>query len=213
MSHKGIYQRQNSPPHWDFADSVQAITFRLADSLPKEVIESWKKELEAVLSNPDSTISLKAQIDLHRRIALYEDAGHGSCLLANPEVAKIIQASFISNHGVTYKLIEWTIMPNHIHILIRLLNETPLGSIIQKWKGGSSIQINNLLQRTGPLWAADYHDRYIRDHDHLQNAIAYIRNNPVKARLCEKPTDWPHSSAGQNWSPDFSPALPTPRPD
>ena len=25
--------------------------------------------------------------------------------------------------------------------------------------------------------------------------VAYIENNPVKARLCEKPEDWPFSSA------------------
>jgi REP element-mobilizing transposase RayT len=212
MSHRGIHDR-GFLPHWDFADSVQAITFRQADSLPAKVIESWRKELQALLQNPNSAIAKKAQADLHRRIAQYEDAGHGSCLLANPEVAQIIQTSFTSNHGSAYKLIEWTIMPNHIHILIRLLDDTPLGSIIQKWKGSTSFQINNLLQRTGSLWAPDYHDRYIRDHDHLQNAIAYIHNNPVRAGLCGNSTDWPHSSAGQNWTTDFSPTPPTPRSD
>ncbi len=104
-------------------------------------------------------------------------------------------------------------MPNHVHVLICLLDDAVLGKIIQKWKGGTSMRINNLVQRTGPLWAKNYHDRYIRDLAHLQNAIAYIRNNPVKAHLCEKPADWQNSSAGQNWSPDLSLDLPTPRPD
>ncbi len=111
MPHKGIYKRQNSPPHWDFDKSVQAITFRLGDSLPATVIESWKRELEHPLQDPDTKVSQKAQADLHRLISQYEDAGHGSCLLANSHVAQIMQAAFISDHGITYKLIEWTSCP------------------------------------------------------------------------------------------------------
>lgn len=41
----------------------------------------------------------------------------------------------------------------------------------------------------------DYFDRYIRDHKHFMNAIAYIENNPVKAGLCDQAGDWMFSSA------------------
>ena len=47
----------------------------------------------------------------------------------------------------------------------------------------------------GALWFREYHDRYIRDDDHYQNAKAYIRMNPVKAGLCKDPSDWEFSSA------------------
>lgn len=45
---KGIYNR-GFLPHWDFDGSLQAITFRLADSVPKQVIEKWDLELSSVL--------------------------------------------------------------------------------------------------------------------------------------------------------------------
>lgn len=71
-----------------------------------------------------------------------------------------------------------------------------LGELVKSWKIYSTRKINEMLGRKGGLWALDYHDRYIRDADHLANARNYIRNNPVKAGLCNKPEDWQWSSAG-----------------
>ena len=62
------------------------------------------------------------------------------------------------------------------------------------------MEINRLVGREGPLWTRDYHDRLIRDEDHFWNARSYIRQNPVKAKLCAKPEDWQFSSAGVEWN-------------
>ena len=86
-------------------------------------------------------------------------------------------------------------MPNHVHVLIKLLPDCSLSGIVQKWKGGSAMEINSMLKRNGTLWAVDYYDRTIRDEDHYYKCRSYIRNNPVKANLCEKPEDWEFSSA------------------
>ena len=96
-------------------------------------------------------------------------------------------------------------MPNHVHVLIRLLDGKPLGELVKKWKASSAIQINRMENRTGSLWAPDYHDRFIRDFDHYYNSIAYIRNNPVKAGFCHSPADYPWSGIGQNWTAEFIP--------
>ncbi|MCU0750025.1 MAG: transposase [Akkermansiaceae bacterium] len=202
--HKGIHSR-GYLPHWDFAGSVQAITFRLGDSLPADVIHEWRKELNADLKSADSKVSLAAQMEIHKRIARFEDAGKGQCVLARADCAEIVQAAILQGHGAEYKLIDWVIMPNHVHVLVRLLNDTPLGDIVKRWKASSAVAINRLLGKNGSLWMCDYHDRLIRDMDHLENARAYIRKNPVKAGLCDKPEDWFYSSAGQNWSAEFIP--------
>jgi putative transposase len=46
-----------------------------------------------------------------------------------------------------------------------------------------------------PIWHREYWDRYIRDQAHLDQAIAYIHQNPVKAGLAITPEIWPWSSA------------------
>jgi putative transposase len=164
-----------------------------------KVIRQWKRELSEM---PDEKQRRK---QLHRQIAHYEDTGHGDAVLINPACASLFQNILTEGHGDCYKLIAWVIMPNHVHVMIRLRDAQSLTLIVQRWKGASARQINRHLQREGRLWAPDYHDRYIRDMDHYYESLAYIHNNPVKAGLCEKPEDWPFSSAGVSWSADFSP--------
>jgi REP element-mobilizing transposase RayT len=195
---RGIHSR-GYLPHWDFEKSVQAITFRLADSVPSKVIKAWKLELATI---PDDKQRSK---QLHRLIAEYEDTGHGDAILANVACASIVQKHLTQDHGVSYKLIAWVIMPNHIHVMIRLFDGHSLTPVVQRWKGASAVHINRHLNRSGKLWESDYYDRFIRDMDHYHDSIAYISNNPVKAGLCEKPEDWRFSSAGISWSADFSP--------
>ena len=172
---------------------MQAITFRLADSVPAEVIKGWAKELSSI-SDEESR-----EKELRKLISKYEDAGHGEAVLRNPDCAGIIQAKLIEGHSIRYKLIEWCIMPNHVHVLVKLADKQSLSEVIRIWKGSSSIEINRLLNRSGPLWQLEYYDRLVRDMDHLHICIAYIRNNPVKAKLCHKPEEWTFSSAGMNW--------------
>lgn len=198
IMHKGVHDR-GYLPHWDFEDSVQAITFRLGDALPKQVVEKWKRELAISSENPDGDVYRKSRIELNRRVARYEDAGHGSCLLGKHGCAQIVQDMLLAGHGETHHLIDWNIMPNHVHVLIHMIGDAPLGKIVKRWKALSAIRINRLLGRTGSLWLEDYHDRLIRDLDHFQNAVAYIRNNPVKAGLCDTPSEWSFSGAGFGW--------------
>ncbi|GAA5484202.1 REP-associated tyrosine transposase [Haloferula sargassicola] len=193
MTHRGTYDR-GFLPHRDYFNSLLALTFRLDDSLPRQVIQKWQIELA---SDPE-----RADDDLHRRIAQYEDAGHGSCLLGEPEHAAIVQATLIAGHPDRYRLLDWCIMPNHVHAMIRLTSGFSLAQILQLWKGGSALQINRLTGRTGRLWGREYFDRLIRDEQHYFRAKRYIRRNPVKAGLCREPEDWPFSSAGIAWDPD-----------
>jgi REP element-mobilizing transposase RayT len=186
--HKGWHSR-GYLPHFDIGEIQQAITFRLADALPREVIIRWQQELESTDSEP-------AQEQLRIRIARYEDAGHGSCLLRDPAHAELVQNTLLHFDDQRYRLLEWCVMPNHVHVLIHCIKGTRIGELVKSWKIHTTRGINQMLGRQGSLWAPDYHDRYIRDLDHFNNAKAYIRNNPVKAGLCASPEDWPWSSGG-----------------
>ncbi|RYD33447.1 MAG: transposase [Verrucomicrobiaceae bacterium] len=186
--HRGWHSR-GYLPHLDVANELQAVTFRLADALPRKVVERWKQEL---LQQPGTADQL-----LREKIARYEDAGYGSCVLKNSEVAGIVEDALLCFDAERYQMLEWVIMPNHVHILIHCLPGFPLGDTIRSWKTYTARKINSLMGRNGKFWSSDYHDRYIRDLDHLANVRAYIRNNPVKAGLCKTASDWPWSSAAR----------------
>jgi putative transposase len=43
-------------PHFDGGEIAQTVTFRLADSLPRTVLERWKSEVAADSLNTDSVL-------------------------------------------------------------------------------------------------------------------------------------------------------------
>ena len=148
MQEKGWHSR-GYLPHFDGKRVFQALTFRLHDSLPKKVIEQWKNELSQLTEKA-------ARIQLQQKISHYEDAGHGSCLLKNPKFAELVQNALLHFDGERYRLLEWVIMPNHLHALIETKDE-PLPKIIKSWKSHTARQINLAHGKEGSIWARDYH--------------------------------------------------------
>ncbi len=175
-------------PHLEMSSRVTGITFRLADSLPKRVIEKLKQFYENTRDSKDAP-------DLARNIAAYEDAGMGRCWLNIPECAEVVADALRYFNGERYDLIEWCVMPNHVHVMIRLRSEHSFEEVVRSWKNFTARKINQLVGRSGRLWAADYFDRLIRDEEHLVRARRYVRMNPVKAGLCHTPEEWRWSSA------------------
>jgi REP element-mobilizing transposase RayT len=86
-------------------------------------------------------------------------------------------------------------MPNHVHGLVETSTAYPLADVVHGWKSFTANGANRRLGRTGPFWQREYHDRYIRDSEHLRQAVEYIEQNPVKAGLVIQAGDWLFSSA------------------
>jgi REP element-mobilizing transposase RayT len=175
-------------PHFDGAEISQFITFRLADSLPQELIERSRAEL-----NQEPGVNLDAS--LRRRIELYLDQDAGNCHLKNPEVAGLVQSSLLFFDGTRYKLSAWVVMPNHVHTLLTPAHGHELSRILQSLKSYTANEANKILGRSCKFWQQESFDRYIRDSEHFASAVRYIENNPVRARLSKRAEDWPYSSA------------------
>lgn len=185
--HLGWYSRDYLP-HFDRPGLVQGITFRLADSMPAEVVADWRDELAHLAEG-------ERKSEFQRRFADYLDAGHGECLLRDERIAQVVEDALLHFDGERYQLLAWVVMPNHVHSLAEMREGWPLADVVQSWKGFTAHEANRVLGRNGEFWQREYHDRYIRDGEHLEFARNYIEQNPVKARLCEKAEDWQWSSA------------------
>ena len=61
-------------------------------------------------------------------------------------------------------------------------------------KGGFS----NRLHATYPVWQRGFTDHRIRDRRDFLAHRDYIHQNPVRARLCASPENYPYSSAHRN---------------
>ena len=168
---------------------IQHIIFHLADSLPHKAIRSMENELRFIDDQKKSTERMN-------RIQHLLDSGLGSCVFRHASCAKIMEETLQFHDGERYRLLSWVVMPNHVHALIEQNPGSSLSAIVQSWKRHTARQINLLSGKTGEtLWHRDYWDRYIRDEAHLTAVRKYIENNPVSARLAERPEDWPWGSA------------------
>ncbi len=180
-SHKGWHSR-GYLPHFDSPETVQFVTFRTVDSLPREIYRS----LAAEAQNPG----------VLRKIAeSYLDEGRGQCWLGRPEIAETVEHALLHFDGERYRLHAWVIMPNHVHAIVEPIGGDRLGDIVGSWKSFTAKQANAQLARTGPFWAPEYFDRFIRDDAHLGTAVSYVEDNPVNAGLVASAQDWAWSSA------------------
>ena len=122
--HKGWYIRRVLP-HLDAPETTQAITFRLADALPRTVALARKDEQDATY---------------RARIAEALDAGQGECLLRDPAIASIVEGVLLHADGSRYELFAWVIMPNHVHVLVRQPEGGRLPDIVHAWKSWTAKQ-------------------------------------------------------------------------
>lgn len=174
-------------PHFDGGQIAQFITWRLADAVPRGLLRRWTEELS--VRPPEIR-----RAELFRQVEAALDLGHGSRLLAEPANAGIIRDELLRGDGTLYELHAWVVMPTHVHCLITPLPDVELSEIVRQWKGRSSFQIGQLRTKSGPVWAPDYFDRFIRNEDHFARTVYYIVTNPVKAGLCESAEEWRMSS-------------------
>ncbi len=89
-----------------------------------------------------------------------------------------------------YKLHAFVVMPDHVHLLLTP-TEITLERTLQLIKGGFSRRLSSKL----PVWQRGFTDKRIRDRDDFLTHREYIHHNPVRARLCHLPEDYPFSSA------------------
>jgi putative transposase len=165
-------------PHFDSPETVQFVTFRLADSLPKAVAEALRHREDEV-----------------PRIDRDLDVGLGACWLRRPEIAAIVEDALLHFDGERYRMLAWCLMPNHVHVVIEMIDGHALSDVVRSWKSFTARRINAKLGLTGQFWHADYFDRFMRNDRHLEQTIEYVEQSPVKARLVDDAMQWAWSSA------------------
>lgn len=135
--HKGWYQGKYLP-HFDAGNIYQFITYRLADSIPKEKLKILKKEIERLPTN-------KREHERRKQIEAWLDAGFGKCILNKPECAQIVIENWKHFDKIRYNLIAWVVMPNHVHVLIFVYHGWPMYKIVNSWTGYTGRQINKII--------------------------------------------------------------------
>jgi REP element-mobilizing transposase RayT len=116
--------------------------------------------------------------------------------LVLPEAARdLVLNHCLRERRVRVDLFAVVVMPDHVHLLRRALRDEdgwtfPLVEIMQNLKGATAHSINKLLHRSGPVWEEESFDHVLRSDESLKQKCEYIRQNPVRAGLVQKPEEY-----------------------
>ena len=179
-------------PHSEI-NAYYFITYRLADSLPREVVAGLRADyLAAKRSNPKLTLAEQTLLSgwFAQRLDELLDEGRGACDLKIREIAEVVIQTWNDFEGSRYELRAWCVMPNHVHVVARVFDGHCLASILHSWKSDTSKKANAFLGREGPFWWRESFDHCIRNEDELARTIQYVLGNPANAGLKDYPYIW-----------------------
>ena len=83
----------------------------------------------------------------------------------------------------------FVIMPDHIHLFIRLSEEQKLGATIGYLKKALSAELSK-QGHPSPHWQPGFFDRLMRSANDYSFKWDYVKDNPVRAGLVNEPRDW-----------------------
>jgi len=151
----GLHHRDHLP-HLKREGASYFITFRLAGTLPREVLLQFKRERDIIIKQAVAAkrpLTWAEQEELFRwystRVDRYLDAGHGDCWMRQPKIAGLVADALSFHVNERFDLLAWVVMPNHVHAVLRPLPDWTLSQILKSWKGFSGRKANLHLKRVG----------------------------------------------------------------
>ena len=192
-------------PHYQPAEATFFVTFRLAGSIPKDVIRRLRENHQllekGILQQHDLSEKEKRELQYAGQKRLFADVD--AFLDTNPNEPYWCREKAVAEIGVEaihyrdtkqYDLHAYTIMPNHVHMMMTLLPGAPvLFKVMQHLKRISAKSSNKFLNRTGSeFWENESYDHVVRDKNEFYRILNYILRNPVKAGFVKEWQDWPY---------------------
>ena len=84
------------------------------------------------------------------------------------------------------------LMTNHYHFVVLAFRDR-LSAALHRLNGGYAQAFNERYGRKGHLFGDRYWSGVAETDDEVARTCRYVIANPVRARLCERPEEWPWS--------------------
>ncbi len=93
-----------------------------------------------------------------------------------------------------FKLYAFCLMPNHFHLLIEQVVETPISNLMSKLCTSYSKYLNKKYKRVGHVFQDKFKAVLVENNPQLMWTSAYIHMNPVKDKIAKHPSEYLWSS-------------------
>jgi putative transposase len=120
-----------------------------------------------------------------------------SPVLANRENHAVLREEFETapkRYGWTVG--RYVVMPDHLHFFCGqggAVEPTNLPRFVGGFKQWTAKRILRATGLNAPFWQREYFDHLLRSAESYERKWRYVMENPVRARLVEKSTDWPYA--------------------
>jgi putative transposase len=120
--------------------------------------------------------------------------------------------SYLEKYSAEKKVVilAYCLMSNHVHLLVRPLEENALSKMMQGVTLCYTQYFNKKNKRTGRLWECRYHSTVIEEEAYLWGVSKYIESNPVRAKIVREPEAYRYSSARVHLLGESNPLLKEP---
>lgn len=191
-------RRGGDLPHWNVEQGLYFTTFGLRDAIPARIMQPLEKRRDRLLYDATRQaraeerlrLEFEAKRDFQVAVERALDRNYGSCVLGEPAAADIVVGALKFFDGVRYDLLDWSVMPTHVHNVFRLGAGITLDELMHTWKRYMAREINKLKRWKGKLWQREYFDVTVRDRRHLDACLQYVLDNPRKAGTSAEWTGW-----------------------
>lgn len=103
---------------------------------------------------------------------------------------EVLRSCVLANE---FKLHDFVIMPDHLHLLMTVRNGVSIEKAMQLIKGRFSYRVKKEENQLGEVWQKGFSEVRVYRKEAFEQFRAYIANNPVKAGLAEQPHAYPYS--------------------
>jgi REP element-mobilizing transposase RayT len=183
-------------PHWEVAEGRYFVTLHLAGAIPQEgqdrIHQLAQEYDELAADDPDTRAQLQRHI--YAEMESWLDRSEHVSHLQQPDVAHMLMESIAFRHGRVWNVLEYVVMPNHLHLFFEM-RDVGLKKSLEQFKRWTGHQAAKLLKfKDQRFWQDEWFDHWSRSDEEDEKIIEYIRQNPVKAGLIGNHLDWPHGS-------------------
>lgn len=137
-------------PHLRQDGALYFVTFRLSDSLPQILLDTWRRDQRSwsLCKKDELAPAMKHSMEQRKRIERWLDQGYGSCILTDRKAKHIVTEVIRHFEGVRYELGDFAVASNHEHVLIRTALDVDLSQVLYSWKRFSSAELRRIGFRT-----------------------------------------------------------------
>jgi len=106
------------------------------------------------------------------------------------------------------KILAYCLMRNHVHFIVVPANSSSLARLFNHVHMLYSQYKNAQKKTTGHLWQGRFYSCVLSE-EHLYRAVRYVEQNPVRARIVDKPWEYSWSSAREHLNMERHPIIKT----